>query len=85
MVGERVQALLKRGNVEIEGVLEQCMLPALPSFILVASTRYEEEITKELMEAGRVHGRDFMTAREFELQVLQAYYGQRRGCGEVKR
>ncbi len=85
VVGERVQALLKRGNVEIEGVLEQCMLPALPSFILVASTRYEEEITKELMEAGRVHGRDFMTAREFELQVLQAYYGQRRGCGEVKR
>lgn len=76
-VAQKVQAFLKRARICWAGVLEQGMpLPEKTAFLLVASTKYEAEISAELMQAGRKEGRDFLTSWELEDRFVRKYYGR---------
>lgn len=74
-VGKQLRAFLESMHVMIAGTLEQgdC-LPDAEEIILIASTKYEDAIQKELVQAGRVHGRDFLKAMEFFEKFLRCYY-----------
>ena len=77
IISDKVAGFLQKIGIPVNGTLDRGdSIPAEPHFILIASTRYEEEIVREFETEGRVMGRDFLTVRSFLHFLAWQSYGR---------